>query len=208
MTDQPTQLGSGTVAALESAYADIRSLHPELPAEVVFRLGSGATGRRGSLVLGSVTVQANGQEDRKQSSRAKSEPARYRELFISGELLAGHPVRLLQTLLHESVHLLAIERGISDTSRQFRYHSKKFRTLAEELGLEWAHLAYQEQRDDDGVRHTIPNPGFDESEPADIRANPRFLTKPAGADEIIGFSDMHITKATMRSHHLRLPVPK
>ena len=195
-TDQPTSLGSGTVAALESAYADIRSLHPELPADVVFRLGSGAVGRRGSLVLGSVTVHANWQEDRKTSSRATSAPTRFRELFISGELLAGHPVRLMQTLIHESVHLLAIERGISDTSRQHRYHSKKFRTLAEELGLEWTHLAYQEEKDDDGVRRPVPNPDFDEAEPADIRTNPRFLTRPQGPDEIIGFSDMHITKAT------------
>ena len=37
---------------------------------------------------------------------------------------------------HEAAHSVAWQRAISDTSRQGRYHNHRFRTLAEELGLQ------------------------------------------------------------------------
>ncbi len=43
---------------------------------------------------------------------------------------------MLATLLHEAAHGLAFVRGIEDTSRQGRYHNRRYRVLAEELGLE------------------------------------------------------------------------
>jgi hypothetical protein len=43
---------------------------------------------------------------------------------------------VLGTLLHEATHGLACARGIADTSRQGRYHNRRYATLARELGLE------------------------------------------------------------------------
>jgi hypothetical protein len=43
---------------------------------------------------------------------------------------------LLATLLHEAAHTLAYARGICDTTRQGRYHTRRFAALADELGLE------------------------------------------------------------------------
>ncbi len=197
-TDQPTTLGSGTVAALESAWADIHAVHPDVEADVVFRIGSGRAGRRGSLVLGSMTVDAVWEDHRSVKSRAKSDPDRYRCIFIAGETLARHPVELMETLIHEAAHTVAVTRGIKDVSRQNRYHNRKFREICEEMGLSWEHLAYQTRKGDDGEQILLDNPEFDKAEPADIRKNPKYLTKPAPADEIIGFSDMTITKATAK----------
>jgi hypothetical protein len=50
------------------------------------------------------------------------------------------PVRssadVLGILLPEAAHAIADRRGIKDTSRQGRYHNARFRTLADEVGLE------------------------------------------------------------------------
>jgi len=43
---------------------------------------------------------------------------------------------VLGTLLHEAAHALAHVRGIKDTSRQGRWHNARFKTLAEEVGIE------------------------------------------------------------------------
>jgi rubredoxin len=58
------------------------------------------------------------------------------EVLISGEGLKRSPAEILVTLLHEATHGLADVRGVQDTSRQGRWHNKKFATLAAELGLE------------------------------------------------------------------------
>jgi hypothetical protein len=47
---------------------------------------------------------------------------------------------VLGTLLHEAAHGLAYARQVSDTSRQGRYHNRRYATLAGELGLDVAHL--------------------------------------------------------------------
>lgn len=43
--------------------------------------------------------------------------------------------RVLGTLLHEAAHGVASTRGIKDTSRQGRYHNRRFAQLATELGI-------------------------------------------------------------------------
>ena len=58
--------------------------------------------------------------------------------MISGEGLARTPREVLGTLLHEAAHALAAARGITGTSRQGRYHNKKYARLADELGLDVA----------------------------------------------------------------------
>ncbi|WP_433193804.1 hypothetical protein ACQP1G_34165 [Nocardia sp. CA-107356] len=42
---------------------------------------------------------------------------------------------MLGVLLHEAAHSLAWNRGIRDTSRAHQYHNKRYKELAEELGL-------------------------------------------------------------------------
>jgi hypothetical protein len=62
------------------------------------------------------------------------------EVLVSGERLQRGPVDVLGTLLHEAAHGLAYDCKISDTSRQGRYHNRRYASLAQELGLEVAHL--------------------------------------------------------------------
>ena len=61
--------------------------------------------------------------------------------MISGEALRRTPADVLGILLHEAAHALADARGITDTSRQGRYHNKKYALLAAELGLDVAETA-------------------------------------------------------------------
>jgi hypothetical protein len=61
-------------------------------------------------------------------------------LFVAGELLdrltgAQPGQRVLEIALHEAAHALAFARGIKETSRNGRYHNRRFARLAEELGL-------------------------------------------------------------------------
>jgi hypothetical protein len=60
------------------------------------------------------------------------------EVLVGGEGLHRGPLEVLGTLLHEAAHGLAQARGIQDTSRQGRYHNRRYATLARELGLEVA----------------------------------------------------------------------
>jgi hypothetical protein len=111
------------VAALERAWAAIRRRHPQVP-EVVMAVASGSVGRRGELKLGHFA-------DRRWTVATSERP----ELFVGGEGLAAGPVEVLGTLLHEAAHGLAATRGVQDTSRQGRYHNRRYATLARELGL-------------------------------------------------------------------------
>ncbi len=54
--------------------------------------------------------------------------------MISGEGLARTAREVLGTLLHEAAHALAAARGITGTSRQGRYHNRKFATFADRAG--------------------------------------------------------------------------
>jgi hypothetical protein len=60
------------------------------------------------------------------------------EVLVGGEGLHRGPVEVLGTLLHEAAHGLAQARSIQDTSRQGRYHNRRYAALAGELGLEVA----------------------------------------------------------------------
>jgi hypothetical protein len=112
------------VAALERAWTAIRAQHPQVP-EVVMAVASGSVGRRGQLKLGHFA-------DRRWTVASSERP----ELFVGGEGLAAGPVEVLGTLLHEAAHGLAATRGVQDTSRQGRYHNRRYATLARELGLQ------------------------------------------------------------------------
>ncbi|WP_084556272.1 hypothetical protein [Couchioplanes caeruleus] len=105
------------LAVLEHAWAAIRARHPEVPEVAI------VTGRRGDRGGFSAT----------QWTRAEGDPVPELQLG-DGSLTAG-PVAMA-ALLHHAAHGLAHARGIKDTSRQGRYHSKTYADLAREVGLE------------------------------------------------------------------------
>ncbi len=123
MTRPTSTAASVLVAALERTWAAIRARHPQVP-EVVMAVASGSAGRRGELKLGHFA-------ERRWTVATAERP----ELFVGGEGLAAGPVEVLGTLLHEAAHGLAATRGVQDTSRQGRYHNRRYAALASELGL-------------------------------------------------------------------------
>jgi hypothetical protein len=127
-----TVAASRLVAALEHAWTTIRSHHPDVP-QVVIVVASGSDPRSRRLNLGHF---AAGRWQLTSPDHLTERP----EVLVSGEGLQRGPVDVLGTLLHEAAHGLAYARKISDTSRQGRYHNRRYATLAGELGLQVAHL--------------------------------------------------------------------
>jgi hypothetical protein len=130
-TMEQDPVASAVVKKLEQAWTTIRQRHPELPL-VIFTLGSG-TVEKGAHRLGHFVPRrwhANGQD------RAGPMP----EVFVSGEGLQLGGRQVLGTLLHEGVHALAHVKGITDTSRGGRYHNKRYKALAELIGLDVAQV--------------------------------------------------------------------
>jgi hypothetical protein len=123
-TTTPNGAASLLIAALEHTWHTIRTHHPDVP-EAVLVVASGAEGKR--LNLGHFAPhrwQVNG--------------ADRHEVLVGGEGLQRGPLEVLGTLLHEATHGLAQARSIADTSRQGRYHNRRYATLAVELGLDVA----------------------------------------------------------------------
>jgi hypothetical protein len=116
--------GSLLVAALEHTWHTIRTRHPDVP-DAVLVVASGAEGKR--LNLGHFAPH-----------RWQVQGADRHEVLVGGEGLQRGPTDVLGTLLHEAAHGLAQARSIQDTSRQGRYHNRRYATLAHELGLEVA----------------------------------------------------------------------
>jgi hypothetical protein len=114
------------VAALEHTWQTIRSRHPDV-ADAVLMVASGAEGRR--LNLGHFAPH-----------RWQVHGADRHEVLVGGEGLQRGPTDVLGTLLHEAAHGLAQARSIQDTSRDGRYHNRRYATLACELGLEVAQV--------------------------------------------------------------------
>jgi hypothetical protein len=123
---------SRLVAALEHAWTTIRSHHPDVP-QVVIVVASGSDPRSRRLSLGHF---AAGRWQLTSPDQLTDRP----EVLVSGEGLQRGPIDVLGTLLHEAAHGLAYARKVSDTSRQGRYHNRRYAALAGELGLEVAHV--------------------------------------------------------------------
>jgi hypothetical protein len=126
---EPTTPGSQTaasavVAALEHAWTAICAHHPDVP-QVVVILGAGSEARRGVFKWGHFAA-----------ARWHVGGANHPEVLVSGEGLNRGARAVLATLLHEAGHGLADTRGVNDTSRQGRWHNRRFAALAGELGLE------------------------------------------------------------------------
>lgn len=109
------------LAAVNGLVADIRYHHPDLPLVTIVLGAPGAT-RRG-MIHGHFFAD-------KWQGDAKH------EILLSGESLQRGAAATLGTLLHESAHAIAHARGVKDTSNNGRYHNKRFKAIAEELGIE------------------------------------------------------------------------
>jgi hypothetical protein len=141
--------GSALISALERTWATMRQRHPELP-DVVFITGTGlrhATsasfdakwGRFGAerWVQGRPQPAAALTTEAGHDAKLDLRPNRKPELFVAGECFAEGAEHTLTTILHEAAHALAHVRQVQDTSRQGKYHNRRFVQLATELGLAW-----------------------------------------------------------------------
>jgi hypothetical protein len=144
--------GSALIATLERTWATIRQCRPELP-DVVFITG---TGLRHATSATSASVDATwghfGAErwvqgrpqpaappttEAGHGAKLDLQPNRKPELFVAGECFAEGAEHTLTTILHEAVHALAHVRQVQATSRQGKYHNRRFVELGAELGLAW-----------------------------------------------------------------------
>jgi hypothetical protein len=116
---------SRVLRVLEDTWQAIRIIHPQVPAVVII-IASGTDGKENRWGHHAPKRWHVGLDERT-------------EIMISGEGLRRDALSVLGTLLHEAAHALAAARGIQDTSRQGRYHNKKFKTCAEELGITVEH---------------------------------------------------------------------
>jgi hypothetical protein len=145
----PAATGSSLIAALEHTWATIRQQRPELP-EVVFITGTGlrhATATSVDARWGHFGAQRWVQGRPQPTTPPPTEagqgaglhvpPDRKPELFVAGECFAEGATHTLVTILHEATHALAHVRGVKDTSRQGKYHNRRFLEVAAELDLEW-----------------------------------------------------------------------
>lgn len=134
-----TAMAEALVTALAETWRAIQKRHPDVP-DVMLTVGSGTLGaRRGEVTLGHFaagrwhTTQA--EQDPETAEDAQPGGPGIAELFVGGEGLRGGARSVLATLLHEAAHGVAATRGIKDTSRQGRYHNRRFAVLGAELGI-------------------------------------------------------------------------
>lgn len=57
------------------------------------------------------------------------------EMNIAAEVLDRQIEEIIDTMIHEMIHLFCRENGIQEVSRGGKYHNKRFKALAEEKGL-------------------------------------------------------------------------
>jgi hypothetical protein len=117
-----TPAASRLLAILEDTWTAIRRHHGEIPPVV--------------LIIASGTGTRQARWGHHAPRRWHHDNTEHAEVMISGEGLRRTPPDVLATLLHEAAHALADARGITDTSRQGRYHNRKYAALAAELGLD------------------------------------------------------------------------
>ncbi len=145
-----TSITERLVAALTATWRAIQDRPADVP-DVVLTLGSGSVGaRRGEVTLGhfaasrwhttepTTATDQDAEQDQEAEDRGEEQPApglSMAELFVGGEGLRRGARDVLGTLLHEAAHGVATTRGVKDTSRQGRYHNRRFAQLGAELGI-------------------------------------------------------------------------
>lgn len=115
-----TTYGSAVVAACEQAWQAVQERHEGVP-DVVIILGDGKGQIRGHF---------------HPKSWHSSQKVTMHEVLIAGQRLADGPDGVLSTLIHEAVHAYCQEHDIKETSRQGRYHNKRFAAVARDFGLD------------------------------------------------------------------------
>ena len=121
------------VTQLESIYSRLCAEHPDLPTDVVIIIGDGTerTGvKYGHADNGSLWTH-------KPTPRSKARPAY--EILISAQALAVGAGQAFQTLVHETVHLYCRAKDIRETTRQGRWHNRRFVEAAELFGMHYPH---------------------------------------------------------------------
>lgn len=108
------------IEALDVLAGQIRKAHEGVPDNIVFVLASGKSGRGNVHGHFAPSSWKDG----------------HHEILISAESLARGPEATLGTLIHELAHAKANLADIRDTSNKGRYHNKKFKAIAEEMGIE------------------------------------------------------------------------
>lgn len=119
------------LVAVNGLLASIRAKNPEVPTVSLVLGAQGAT-RRGQ-------VHGHFAPNRWANpafADAQTDEEALHEIMLSGESLQRGAVATLGTLLHECAHAIANARGVKDTSNNGRYHNKRFKAIAEELGIE------------------------------------------------------------------------
>lgn len=111
---------SSLTSALERCWTGIRTVNPDVRDAAIVVYLHNACDRRGHFWENSWATRENGTMD---------------EIHISSHILAEGAQSVFRTLLHEACHSVASDRNVQDCSRQGRYHNRRFRDLAEELGL-------------------------------------------------------------------------
>lgn len=108
--------------AVDSLYSQIRKNHPDVP------LATLVVGAKGKTKRG----QTHGHFHANQWHHDESK----HEIMLSGESFARGAEATLGTLIHEAAHARAFATGVQDTSNNGRYHNKRFKELAEDMGIE------------------------------------------------------------------------
>jgi hypothetical protein len=109
---------------VNSLWADIRKNHPDVPRVVVV---VGAKGRKKSSLT-------HGHFHASQWVHGEEQEVMH-EVMLSGESLVRGAEATLGTLIHEAAHAVAHVTGVQDTSNNGRYHNKRFKAIAEGMGV-------------------------------------------------------------------------
>ena len=115
---------SAVTKVLEYAWSEIQKKHEDVRDAVMVVYLHSKGDRRGHYAPESWTVAGTGEE------RDAVD-----EVHISSHILSQGARSVMETLVHEAVHSAARARGVKDTSRQGRWHNKRFASLAVEFGL-------------------------------------------------------------------------
>jgi predicted SprT family Zn-dependent metalloprotease len=99
----------------------------------------------GKLITPAIVIESKGKRSaygwcsvEKIWADAEGEHATY-ELGIASEYLNRPYIEVMQTLLHEMIHVYCAMNEIKDTSRGYTYHNKNFKKQAELHGMEYLH---------------------------------------------------------------------
>lgn len=106
------------IDALDSLAAEVRRNHPDVPDNIVIVLASGKS--RSGAIHGHFAPESwkDGHE-----------------ILLSGESLERGAAPTFGTLIHELAHATAHVTGVRDTSNNGRYHNKRFKDIAEKMGI-------------------------------------------------------------------------